>query len=210
MRALRSDVTDERVLAAMARVPRERFVPPEAADYAYADKPLAIGYGQTISQPHIVAYTLQAARLTGSERVLDIGTGSGYQAALLAELAREVISVELIPELAQRAETALREAGYDKIEVHVAGDELGWPAGAPYDVIVVAAAAPRVPQSLVDQLAPNGRLVIPAGGRDQQDLLLVEKRPEGVTVTRLLGCRFVPLIGAEAYSESNSSEFKSS
>jgi len=157
-----------------------------------------------------VALTLQTARLQPTDRVLDIGTGSGYQAALLAELVREVITVELVPELVQRAGQTLREQGYQRVEVHQAGEELGWPQGAPYDAIVVAAAAPRVPQSLVDQLAPGGRLVLPTGGREEQDMLLVEKRPEGVTVTRLLTCRFVPLIGPEAFSESKSGDSKSS
>jgi protein-L-isoaspartate(D-aspartate) O-methyltransferase len=153
----------------------------------------------------MVALMLQEMRLKGGEKVLDVGTGSGYQAALLAELAREVVGVELIPELAERARNVLRELGYDKVSVHVAGDVLGWPEGAPYDSIVVAAASPRVPQSLVAQLAPGGRLVIPVGTHEGQDLLVVQKGPEGLVVSRKGACRFVPLIGPEAYAASETS-----
>jgi protein-L-isoaspartate(D-aspartate) O-methyltransferase len=161
---------------------------------------LPIGYGQTISQPRMVALTLDAALTKETDRALDIGTGSGYQAAVLAELCREVVGVELIPELVVMARENLAAAGYERVEVHEAqGEELGWVPGAPYDVIVVAAASPRVPMSLVDQLAPGGRLVIPVGDRDRQDLVRAEKRPEGVVVSRLMSCRFVPLIGAEAF-----------
>jgi protein-L-isoaspartate(D-aspartate) O-methyltransferase len=211
--SLRGDITDERVLAAMGRVPRERFVLPEARELAYADRPLPIGHGQTISQPRMVALTLASALIKDTDRVLEVGTGSGYQAALLAELAREVVGVELIEELVSMAHENLRDAGYGRVEVYAAqGEELGWAAGAPYDVIVaaaaapraydvivVAAAAPRVPMSLVDQLAPGGRLVLPVGDRESQHLVRAEKRPEGVVVTRLMSCRFVPLIGSEAF-----------
>ncbi len=197
--SLRLTVSDERILDAFASVPRERFVPPELRDLAYSDQPLPIGHGQTISQPTMVALMLEALGLKGHERVLDVGTGSGYQAALLATLASAVVSVELIPGLAAGAARVLRELGYENVSVHVAGNGLGWPADAPYDAIIVAAAAPRVPQSLVDQLAPGGRLVIPVGERESQDLIVVEKRPEGLTVTRRGGCRFVPLLGPEAY-----------
>ena len=200
VRSLRPDISDERVLAALGRVARERFVLPEARDLAYADRPLPIGHGQTISQPRMVALTLAAAQLKDTDRVLEVGTGSGYQAALLAELCREVVGVELVPELVTMARNNLRAAGYERVQVFQAqGEELGWPAGAPYDVIVVAAAAPRVPMSLVDQLAPGGRLVLPVGEREKQDMVRVEKGPEGVVVTRLMSCRFVPLIGAEAF-----------
>jgi protein-L-isoaspartate(D-aspartate) O-methyltransferase len=148
----------------------------------------------------MVALTLAAALLEPTDRVLEVGTGSGYQAAVIAELAREVVGVELVPELVVRARENLRAAGYERVEVHeAAGEELGWPEGAPYDAIVVAAASPRVPMSLVDQLAPGGRLVIPVGDREKQDLVRAEKRPQGVVVTRLMSCRFVPLIGAEAF-----------
>jgi protein-L-isoaspartate(D-aspartate) O-methyltransferase len=200
VRSLRGDITDERVLAAMGRVPRERFVLPEARELAYADRPLPIGHGQTISQPRMVALTLAAALIKDTDRVLEVGTGSGYQAAVLAELAREVVGVELIHDLVVMAHENLRDAGYGRVEVYAAqGDELGWAPRAPYDVIVVAAASPRVPMSLVDQLAPGGRLVLPVGDREKQDLVRAEKRPEGVVVTRLMSCRFVPLIGAEAF-----------
>ena len=203
VRELSREITDERVLHAFGVVPRERFVLDEARHLAYANRPLPIGHGQTISQPLMVALMLHELRLQGEERVLDVGTGSGYQAALLSVLARRVVGVELIRELAERARGVLRDLGYDNVEVHVAGDELGWPAGAPYDAIVVAAASPRVPQSLVAQLAPGGRLVIPVGGDEGQDLLVVEKGPEGLTVSRKGGCRFVPLIGREAYHASD-------
>jgi protein-L-isoaspartate(D-aspartate) O-methyltransferase len=132
--------------------------------------------------------------------VLDVGTGSGYQAALLSELAASVVGVELVPELTQRARQTLREHGYENVTVHQAGKELGWPPEAPYDAIVVAAAAPRVPQSLVGQLAPGGRIVIPVGERSGQELIVVENRPEGLTVTRRGGCAFVPLVGEDAFS----------
>jgi protein-L-isoaspartate(D-aspartate) O-methyltransferase len=197
--SLRRDISDARVLEAFARVPRERFVAEEWRQYAYDDRPLPIGYGQTTSQPRMIALMLQELRLTGNESVLEVGTGSGYQSALLAELARVVVSVELIPGLADSAASTLRELGYGAVVVHVAGEELGWPESAPYDAIVVAAAAPRVPQSLADQLAMGGRLVIPVGTREGQDLLVVEAMPEGLKVTRKGGCRFVPLVGKDAF-----------
>jgi protein-L-isoaspartate(D-aspartate) O-methyltransferase len=200
VRGLRQTVSDERVLAAFAEVPRERFVPLEYRDEAYADRPLPIGHGQTISQPTMVAVMLQELDLRGNERVLDIGTGSGYQAALLSRLAREVVSVEIIPDLAAGARSVLAELGYENVRVLVAGEELGWPADAPYDAIVVAAASPRVPQSLIDQLSEGGRLVIPVGARNGQDLLIAKKTAEGVQVMRKGACRFVPLIGRGAFS----------
>jgi protein-L-isoaspartate(D-aspartate) O-methyltransferase len=197
--SLRDVISDRRVLDAFAKVPRELFVPVESRSVAYADRPLPIGHGQTISQPRMVAIMLQELALKGNERVLDVGTGSGYQAALLAELTRTVTGVELIPELTERARRSLAEAGYDNVIVHVAGDELGWPQDAPYDAIVVGAASPRVPQSLTAQLAQGGRLVLPVGPRDSQELMVVENRPEGLTVIRQGPCGFVPLIGREAF-----------
>jgi protein-L-isoaspartate(D-aspartate) O-methyltransferase len=197
--SLRDDIRDERVLGAIGKVPREHFVLEEARELAYADRALPIGHGQTISQPRMVALMLQEMRLEGGEKVLDLGSGSGYQAALLAELAREVVGVELIPELMERAHEVLTELGYDNVRLYLAGEELGWPAEAPYDAIVVAAAAPRVPMTLFAQLSQGGRLVIPVGTREGQDLMVVEKRPEGPTVTRRGPCRFVPLIAREAY-----------
>jgi protein-L-isoaspartate(D-aspartate) O-methyltransferase len=197
--SLADDIHDERVLKAIGVVPRERFVAPEQQEAAYEDRPLPIGFDQTISQPRMIAIMLEELHLTGDERVLEIGAGSGYQTALLAQLAREVIGVELIPELAERAAKVLRELGYANARIELAGAELGRPEEAPYDAIIVAAAAPRIPQLLVDQLAPNGRLVIPVGGREGQDLLVAEAREEGVTVTRKGGCGFVPLVGRDAY-----------
>jgi protein-L-isoaspartate(D-aspartate) O-methyltransferase len=195
--SLRRDIRDERVLSAFARVPRERFVPLELVDQAYEDRALPIGEGQTISQPTMVAIMLEALELAGDERVLEVGTGSGYQAALLSLLAREVITVERIPELAATAANRLQMLGYDNVRVVVAGQELGWPEGAPYDGIVVAAGAPEPPPSLVEQLAPGGRLVVPAGAMRAQQLVRVTKREFGVTLERLGACRFVPLIHAD-------------
>ena len=197
---LRREGMPERVVAAFARVPRERFVLPEARHLAYEDRALPIGYGQTISQPLMVAIMLQELQPDPTDSVLDVGTGSGYQAALLAELAATVVSVERVPQLAERAARTLAELGYTNVAVHLVGDVLGWPDEAPYERIVVAAAAPRVPYSLVDQLAAGGRLVIPVGDRRHQDLMVVEKRPEGLSVSRKVPCGFVPLIGREAFA----------
>lgn len=201
--SLRRDISDERVLDAIASVPRERFVDEEWRQSAYEDRPIPIGHGQTTSQPRMIAIMLQELRLTPDDKALEIGTGSGYQTALLAKLAKEVVSVELIPSLAMAAGRTLSELGFSNVAVHVAGEDLGWPAAAPYDAIVVAAAAPRVPQSLADQLALNGRLAIPVGTRDSQDLLVVTRAPEGLTVTRKGSCRFVPLLGREAFVATN-------
>jgi protein-L-isoaspartate(D-aspartate) O-methyltransferase len=196
VRSLRREIRDERVLNAFGRVPRERFVIPDLQRYAYEDRPLPIGEGQTISQPLMVAIMLQALRLLGDEKVLEVGTGSGYQAALLSVMAREVVTVERIPELAQSAASRLKALGYDNVRVYPASDELGWPADAPYDAIIVAAGAPEVPRSLVDQLAPGGRMVIPVGTRALQQLVRVTNPETGVTLERLGECRFVPLIGS--------------
>jgi protein-L-isoaspartate(D-aspartate) O-methyltransferase len=198
---LRREIDDERVLCAMSRVHRELFVPSLSRRFAYEDRPLPIGEDQTISQPFIVALMTQSLVLTGTEKVLELGTGSGYQAAILAELASQVITVERVKKLAQTAQHTLNTLGYDNIEVHLATRTLGWPAGAPYDAIMVTAAAPRIPQGLVDQLIMGGRLVIPVGSRWEQDLLQVIRRGEGMTVKNLTHCRFVPLIGEEAWSE---------
>lgn len=198
---LRKSIKDQRVLAAIGRVAREAFVPEDRRAEAYANRALPIGHGQTISQPLMVALMLQEAALNGDERVLDVGTGSGYQAALLAELAASVVGVELVPALVERARRALEGQGYTNVSVHQAGTELGRPEDAPYDVIIVAAAAPRVPQSLVAQLVPGGRIVVPVGDRGGQELIVVEKRPEGLTVRRRGKCSFVPLVGKEGFSE---------
>jgi len=198
---LAQDVSDRRVLDAIAKVPRERFVPEELRVYAYENRPLPISYGQTISQPLIVALMTQALRLVGNEKVLEVGTGSGYQAALLSHLAREVFSVERVAQLAQRAQRTLAELGFTTVRVRVADETLGWPEEAPYHAIIVTAGAPRVPQELLEQLATGGRMVIPVGSRDLQELVRVEKSPEGPVLTNLGPCRFVPLMGAGAWSE---------
>ena len=196
---LAAEVRDPRVIEAIARVPREAFVPEPFHHSAYENMPLPIGYGQTISQPLIVALMTQALLLKGTEKVLEVGTGSGYQTAILAELADHVVSVERIPPLAERARQVLQDLGYTNVEVHAGGDGLGRPAGAPYDAIIVTAAAPEVPRELLDQLAPGGRLVIPVGGRDLQELVRIVKTPEGALRHNLGPCRFVPLLGKGAW-----------
>jgi protein-L-isoaspartate(D-aspartate) O-methyltransferase len=195
------EIVDNRVVDAMRRVPREAFVSREQYHAAYDDRPLSIGFGQTISQPFIVALMVQALELRGDEKVLELGTGSGYEAAILAELAQQVVTVECIPELAESARQVLDKLGYSNIEVHVAGRTLGWPEGAPYDAIIVSAGAPTVPQVLVEQLTWNGRLVIPVGSRWQQELLRVTKLRKGNNIENLGGCYFVPLIGEGAWEE---------
>ena len=188
-------IADEAVLAAMERVPRELFVPEALRDEAYSDAALPIGGGQTISQPYMVALTLQQLALQGTERVLDVGTGSGYQAAVLAELAAEVHSIERIPELADYARANLRAAGYaDRVELHLGDGSLGLPEHAPYAAIAVAAAALEPPPALYDQLEPRGRLVVPVGGPGGQWLEVVVRTPEGPAVRRTVPCRFVPLV----------------
>jgi protein-L-isoaspartate(D-aspartate) O-methyltransferase len=201
LRHLDHEIADKRVVEAMRRVPREAFVSSEQYQAAYDDRPLGIGFGQTISQPFIVAMMVQALELKEREQVLELGTGSGYEAAILAELARKVVTVESIPELAESAKQVLEKLGYSNIEVHVAGKTLGWPEGAPYDAIIVSAGAPSVPQVLVEQLAWGGRLVIPAGSRWQQDLLKVTKLKKGNRIENLGGCYFVPLIGEGAWEK---------
>jgi len=194
------EVSDPRVLNAIARVPRESFVPPELRLHAYENRPLPIGRGQTISQPLIVAIMTQALDLRGDEKVLEVGTGSGYQAALLSRLAAHVVTVERVPELARQAERALAELGYSNVEVHVAGETLGWPEGAPYDAIIVTAGAPRVPHELVEQMRIGGRMAVPVGSRDLQELVQVVRSPEGPVIINLGPCRFVPLVGPGAWS----------
>ncbi len=193
------DVVDERVLAAMERVPRELFIPEELRDRAYDDAALPIGGGQTISQPYMVARICEALALKGDEHVLDVGTGSGYQAAVLAELAAEVDTIERIPELAESARTNLAVAGYERVRVHVGDGTRGLPEHAPFDAIAVAAAAPQLPQSLYEQLEPGGRLVVPVGKHGIQRLEVVIRSPEGPAVIRSVPCRFVPLVGEEGF-----------
>ena len=193
-------IRDGRVLAAIAAVPRELFVPDDLRRDAYADRALPIGCGQTISQPFMVATMLEALALDGG-RVLDVGTGSGYQAALLAELADEVVTIERVPELAAQARETLARAGYGRVEVRVGDGTLGVPERAPFDGIVVAAAAPAVPEALYDQLAPGGRLVVPVGTRRDQWLEVVERGEDGPRRHRSVPCRFVPLLGSEGFDE---------
>ena len=192
-------IADARVLEAMGRVPRELFLPESVQRLAYEDGALPIGYGQTISQPFIVATICALLALRGDERVLDVGTGSGYQAAVLAELSAEVVTIERVPELAAAAKRALAAAGYENVDVLLGDGSLGFPERAPYDAIAVAAAAPAVPLPLFDQLALGGRLVVPRGTRWGQDLVLVEKSATGSQERRSVPCRFVPLIGDEGF-----------
>ncbi len=196
-------IRDERVLEALARVPRHEFVDPRYGEAAYCNEALPIGEGQTISQPSVVALMSAALGLRGDEYVLDLGTGSGYQAAVLALLARRVVSVERHAALASAAAQRLRRLGYNNIEVHVAGNVLGWPEGAPYDGIICAAAAPSVPAALVNQLAPSAdaRLVLPVGTRAEQELVAVQRDGNGWVERRLGPVRFVPLIGPGAWDE---------
>lgn len=191
----RRGIRDERVLAALGRVPRERFVLPELREEAYTDAALPIGAGQTISQPYMVALICEQLALRGSERVLDVGTGSGYQAAVLAELAAEVHTIERIPELAESARANLAAAGYgDRVHLHVGDGTRGVPESAPFAAIAVAAAALEAPPSLYDQLEPRGRLVVPVGSARGQWLEVVVRTQEGPAVLRTVPCRFVPLV----------------
>ena len=194
-------IRDERVLAAMERVPRHLFVPDEYQSSAYEDHPLPIGNGQTVSQPYIVAFMLEVLSLDGSEKVLEIGTGSGYQTALLAELARQVYSVERIEVLAHSAEATLRLLGYANVSLPVGDGSRGLVEYAPFDAIVVSAAAPQIPKRLLEQLREAGRMVIPVGPPDAQELILVRKQDGDAVITKLEGCRFVPLIGEQGYGE---------
>jgi protein-L-isoaspartate(D-aspartate) O-methyltransferase len=194
-------IFDERVLAAMSTVPRENFVVPELREHAYEDRPLGIGCAQTISQPYIVASMLQAAQLRPEDHVLELGTGSGYQTALLAEIAQSIVSLERHRELAEIARERLSHLGYSNIEIVVGDGTLGYAPRAPYDAILVSAAAPKIPRPLLDQLAIGGRMVLPVGDRELQDLVLVRKDEDGVQRIRLDGCAFVPLIGEEGFRE---------
>ncbi len=198
---LRQEIKDERVIEAMARVPRECFVPPEEQHLAYEDMPLPIGFDQTISQPYIVALMTEAMELNGDQKVLEVGTGSGYQTAILAQLAKFVVTTERVAALVERAGIVLASLGYTNIEVHVARETLGWPEGAPYEAILVTAGAPCVPPDLLAQLAIGGRLVIPVGSRYMQELCRVTKRRRKNVTENLGGCLFVPLVGKGAWEE---------
>ena len=195
----RRGVTDERVLHAMDAVPRHEFVQPFWIHQAYADEPLPIGHGQTISQPYIVAAMVASLALTGSENVLEIGTGCGYQAAVVSLLAREVHSVEILPDLAKTAAERLTRLGYSNVHVHCGDGTLGWRESSPYDAILIAAAAPAVPEPLLEQLAEGGRLIAPVGEEDKQELRLITKSA-GTLIVRPGGpCRFVPLMGRHGW-----------
>ncbi|MBI3324092.1 MAG: protein-L-isoaspartate(D-aspartate) O-methyltransferase [Candidatus Omnitrophica bacterium] len=188
-------ITDLRVLQAFLAVPRHFFVPKHTEHEAYADRPVPIGSGQTVSQPYIVALTAQLLRLQGHERVLELGTGSGYQLAILALLAIEVFSVERLPELAEQAKARIERLGYLNVHMSHGNGSVGWAAHAPFDAIVVGAASPNIPQPLIDQLAEGGRMVIPVGSRQSQILTLVEKRGTTLQMRQVTSCVFVPFIG---------------
>jgi len=198
---LRRNIRSESVIRAMEKVSRESFVLPEARHLAYMDMPITIGEGQTISQPYIVALMVEGLGLRGHEKVLEVGTGSGYQAAVLSLLVPRgrVVTVELLPSLAERASRLLRDLGYSNVMVDLAGPALGCPEQGPFDAIIVAAASPKLPESLVSQLAVGGTLVIPVGTRDQQELVHAVRTDEGLSIRMLGPCRFVPLIGREAF-----------
>lgn len=194
-------IRDPAVLGAMWSVPRHEFVPPEYLDLAYEDRPLPIGYGQTISQPYIVAYMTAALELGPDDRVLEVGTGSAYQTAVLAEIAREVLSIEIVPALARRAARTLHRLGYRNVRVVAADAHQGLPRAAPFDAIVLTAAPPVVPDALFEQLAPGGRLVAPVGWGSGQRIVRWRRTPAGFVSERLIGVRFVPMTGGAGDAE---------
>jgi protein-L-isoaspartate(D-aspartate) O-methyltransferase len=194
-------IRDERLLAAMSKVPRHEFVNPQNWGEAYADRPVAIPEQQTTSQPYMIAAMIQAAEIKAEDRVLEIGAGSGYQTALLAELASQVFAVERHASLSEAARNTLERLGYRNAKVVTGDGSLGLLEAAPFDAIIVAAAAPRIPPALAEQLASGGRLVIPVGDSDQQQLQVVQRHADGSTSVRTLeGCRFVPLIGQQGFA----------
>ncbi len=194
-------ISNPRVLEAMRKVPRHLFVEEALKEQAYSDYPLPIGEKQTISQPYVVALMSEALELKGDEKILEIGTGSGYQAAILAELADRVFSIERFPALAYRANQILQKLGYQNVIIRVADGSLGWPDEAPFEGIMATAGTPKIPQPLIDQLGAGGRLVLPVGDRLSQELVLVESTPEGIRKTNLGGVRFVDLIGKWGWEE---------
>ena len=204
--SISTDVSDSRVLTAMRAVPRERFVPQSRRHAAYEDVALPTTAGQTISQPTIIGVMLQALELRRTDRVLEIGTGTGYQAALLAEIVRDVTTVERIPELVQQARIILEQLAYSNISVEFAMQTLGRTEDGPYDAIVVAAAAPRIPTILIGQLEVGGRMVVPIGGLEEQTLMKITKTADSLAMTSLGACRFVPLIGEGGWPEHEISE----
>ena len=195
------DIGDARVLAAMEHVPREEFVPAKYAANSYDDNPLPIGLGQTISQPYIVAFMTQALKLAGSETVLEIGTGSGYQTAILAELARRVYTMERFNELSESAQAVLGRLGYANIDFYIGDGSCGWPDNQTFDRIIVTASVPEIPAPLTDQLKDGGLIVAPVGGLWVQDLVLAEKRGDRLEQKTLCGCRFVKLVGKHGFAE---------
>ena len=198
---MRRGIRDKRTIEAFMKVPRHKFVPHDLLDIAYTDQPLPIGQGQTISQPYMVALMTELLQLKGDERVLELGTGSGYQAAILAELSHFVYSIERIATLAERAKKLLTELGYKNFEIKVGDGTLGWEEKAPFNAIIVTAGAPSIPESLINQLAPNGRIVIPVGNCYSQELILGIKRGDGLKKRTITGCIFVPLIGKHGWEE---------
>jgi protein-L-isoaspartate(D-aspartate) O-methyltransferase len=197
----RRGIRDKRVLDAMRQVPRHLFIPEDMRGLAYCDGPLPIGHGQTISQPYIVALMTELLELTGQERVLEIGTGSGYQAAILSHLVHQVYSIERHAVLAQQAEKVLAQLGYDNVVVRVGDGTLGWPEHSPYEAIIVTAAAPDVPQPLIDQLADGGRLVAPVGSRWSQALVKMKRQGDLLVKEHLTAVAFVPLVGKHSWRE---------
>jgi protein-L-isoaspartate(D-aspartate) O-methyltransferase len=192
---VRRGIKDPRVLGAMSVVPRDRFVAPTLAEEAYQDRPLSIGHGQTISQPYMVARVTELAEPRAGERALEVGAGCGYQAAILAELCAEVLAIEIVPELAARAQQALSELGYRNVEVKCFDGSGGWPQQAPFDVIIVSAGAPRVPPLLVDQLADDGRMIVPVGPAQEQELVVIHRLGDHYETSVDTRCRYVDLLG---------------
>jgi protein-L-isoaspartate(D-aspartate) O-methyltransferase len=197
-------ITDERVLQVMREVPRHQFVPEDLWDMAYRDTPLPIGHGQTISQPYIVAYMTQMLHLAPDDRVLEVGTGSGYQVAILSRLAEQVYTIERVKDLATKAEQIVKDLGYDNIEFRVGDGGYGWPEVSPFDAIIITAAAPEVPQPLVDQLAPGAPLLAPIGPTGYQELRRLTKRGKRTKVENLVPVAFVPLVGEHGWRERDS------
>ncbi|HEY2902509.1 MAG TPA: protein-L-isoaspartate(D-aspartate) O-methyltransferase [Polyangia bacterium] len=192
---VRRGIKDPRVLGAMSVVPRHRFVSPPLGDEAYHDRPLSIGYGQTISQPYMVARVTELAEPKANQRALEVGAGCGYQAAVLAELCAQVFAIEIVPDLAARAASTLAELGYGNVDVKCFDGSGGWTEHAPFDVIIVSAGAPRVPPLLVDQLADGGRMVVPVGPTQEQELVVIHRRGEGYETSVDTRCRYVDLLG---------------
>jgi protein-L-isoaspartate(D-aspartate) O-methyltransferase len=186
-------ISDEKILAAMRKVPREKFIPEDLKDYAYGDYPVPIGYGQTISQPYIVAYMTQAVKIAPGDRVLEVGTGSGYQAAIIAEIAEEVFTVDIIENLTKTAQKRLEDMGYRNIKFKCVDGYKGWRDNAPFDVIVVTAAPPEMPEELIGQLKTGGRMIVPVG-ENMQDLWLITKTESGYDKDKLIPVQFVPMI----------------